>query len=261
MNSKTSGLELEKHPWYKQWFDSQYYHSLYKNRDEKEASDFIENLVYCLKPKYRSKMIDVGCGAGRHCFQLAKHGYQVTGIDLSFYSILQAKKYQMPNLRFLQHDMRKSYGFHYCDYVFNFFTSFGYFKDREEHQEVIANMANALKPGGKLIMDYLNVYRAATTLKASEIIEIDGIEYQINRWVTKSHFYKQINIRDNIQGSGQEYVEQVARFSLNDFKKIFSSVGLQIEQVYGDYQLNKYDRMESPRLIMIAGKTDELFIG
>ena len=247
-----SSIDLKDSPWYKSWFDSSYYHQLYKNRDQQEATDFINHLMDVLQPPANAKMIDVGCGAGRHSRELAKKGYDVIGIDLSIQSIREAKKYTSPSLMFIQHDMRKDFGKAYFDYVFNFFTSFGYFKDEKEHALVLKNMCSALKPGGKLVLDYLNIYYAEKNLVSSEQKEIDGIYYNINRWMDQDHFYKQISIEHDLPGSGHEYTEKVARFSLADFKKMFASCGMRVEQVFGDYAMNVFEPCQSPRLIMVA---------
>ncbi|MGE5797695.1 MAG: hypothetical protein ACM34N_12995 [Ignavibacteria bacterium] len=53
-------------PWFKLWFDTVHYHKLYSRHDEKEAADFIDNLLINLKPFKNSSMLDAGCGAGRH---------------------------------------------------------------------------------------------------------------------------------------------------------------------------------------------------
>jgi SAM-dependent methyltransferase len=84
-------------------------------------------------------------------------GFDVTGLDLAASSIRNAKKYEKTNLRFAKHDMRDAFGKNRFDYVFNFFTSFGYFKSDEENHKVIRNIYDALKPGGSLVLDYLNV--------------------------------------------------------------------------------------------------------
>src|SRR5215471_16353092 len=94
-------------PWFKIWFDSPYYHKLYTHRSEEEARDFIDELIPVLHPESNARMLDVGCGAGRHCKQLAAKGFDVTGIDLALSSIRQAKKYETASLRFFQHDMRQ----------------------------------------------------------------------------------------------------------------------------------------------------------
>ncbi|RYZ27466.1 MAG: class I SAM-dependent methyltransferase, partial [Sphingobacteriales bacterium] len=85
--------------WYKEWFDSDYYHRLYYNRDEKEAQAFIDRLLQHLQPAPQSRMLDAGCGRGRHSRYLAAKGYDVTGIDLSFRSIAYAKQYESDNLQ------------------------------------------------------------------------------------------------------------------------------------------------------------------
>ena len=69
--------------WFTNWFDSPYYHILYKNRDEKEAQNFIEKLTNYLKINKESKIIDIACGKGRHAMYFNQIGYNVVGIDLS----------------------------------------------------------------------------------------------------------------------------------------------------------------------------------
>ncbi|MCB0541647.1 MAG: SAM-dependent methyltransferase, partial [Bacteroidetes bacterium] len=66
--------------WYKEWFNTKYYHILYKNRDFEEAELFINNLVDYLKIEKDSKILDLACGKGRHSYFLAKKGFDVTGI-------------------------------------------------------------------------------------------------------------------------------------------------------------------------------------
>jgi len=92
--------------WFKDWFNSHYYHLLYQHRDDQEALDFIEKLVAHLQPAPGSKMLDVACGKGRHSKALAEMGFDVTGIDLSDESISEAKLNESDSLHFYQHDMR-----------------------------------------------------------------------------------------------------------------------------------------------------------
>lgn len=240
--------------WFKSWFDSDFYHQLYANRNEKEAADFIDQLVFQLQPPPGSTMLDLGCGSGRHAKYLASKGFRVTGMDLAFSSIRSAKKFETFDLRFCQQDMRLPFGSNQFNYVFNFFTSFGYFNTDAENHKVMRNIYDALTPRGLLVMDYMNAAWSEKRLLASEEKEIDGIVYKLNRWTDTTHFYKKIVI-DGIQAKDKfEYTEQVARFSLAEFEKMFSRNGLQLQQVYGDYQLNNYDSETSPRLIMIVKK-------
>ena len=239
--------------WYKQWFDSAFYHQLYSNRSEKEATDFIDTLMDELNPPANSKVLDLGCGAGRHAKWLAAKGFDVTGLDLAASSIRSATRYEKTNLRFAKHDMRDAFGKNHFDYVFNFFTSFGYFKNDEENHKVIRNIYNALKPGGSLVLDYLNVTWCEDRLVTEETKEIDGIVYHISRWSDEKFFYKKIVI-ENMPAGHSEFVEQVAKFDLNAFEYMFEQNGLKLVKVYGDYQLNEYNTVSSPRMILLAIK-------
>ena len=54
-------LEIRNN-WFKSWFDTKYYHILYKHRNNEEASYFIRNLVNILKIPSNSNVADIACG-------------------------------------------------------------------------------------------------------------------------------------------------------------------------------------------------------
>ena len=239
--------------WFKTWFDSHYYHMLYGHRDDKEACSFIDALVTELQPAPLSAMLDLGCGAGRHSKYLAKQGFRVTGLDLSAASIRQAKKFQNDLLQFHQRDMRLPFGKNVFDIVFNFFTSFGYFSDRKENEKVVENISISLKQGGLVLFDYINSIYAEDHLVAVEEKEIDGVIYHINRWADDHFIYKRIAIQDR-NTPPLEYVEKVAKFSLDSFNDFFHLHKLKTVSVYGDYSLNDYDENKSKRMIILVKK-------
>lgn len=240
--------------WFKNWFNSPYYHQLYFKRDEKEAAAFINRMIEHLKPMPGAEMLDVACGKGRHSIQLAGKGFTVTGIDLSEDSIREAKESESENLSFFVHDMRLPFRINYFDYAFNFFTSFGYFKTRREHDNAIRTIAQSIKPNGIFVMDYLNVHYAEDHLVHKSEKQIDDVNYYITKWFDETHFYKKIIVEDENLQEPLEYTEKVAKFTLGDFTEMFAYQGLQIQEVFGDYLFNNYDVKKSPRLIMIARK-------
>jgi 2-polyprenyl-3-methyl-5-hydroxy-6-metoxy-1,4-benzoquinol methylase len=245
---------MQEHPWYKDWFNSPYYHQLYFKRDEKEAAAFIDKLINGLKPLPDARMLDVACGRGRHSIHLAAKGFDVTGIDLSEDSIKEALKHETENLHFYQHDMRLPFWINYFDYAFNFFTSFGYFNTRREHDNSIRTIAQSLKQHGCFVLDYLNVHYAEDHLVHQSSKEIDGVNYIITKWFDETHFYKKIIVEDEELHEPLQYTEKVTKFSLGDFTEMFAYQGLQIQEVYGDYNFGNYDIRKSPRLIVIAKK-------
>ena len=241
-------------PWFKNWFNSPYYHQLYFNRDEQEAARFIDKLIDKLNPPQGSLMLDVACGKGRHAIHLAEKGFDVTGIDISEDSISEALLSETEKLHFYLHDMRLPFYINYYNYAFNFFTSFGYFSTRREHDNSIRTIAQSLKKEGCFVLDYLNVHYAEDHLVHQFDKEIVGINYFITKWFDETHFYKKIVVEDEALQEPLIYSEKVAKFSLGDFTEMFAYQSLQIQEIFGDYNFGNYDVKKSPRLIMIAKK-------
>ena len=245
---------MSEQAWYKDWFNSPFYHKLYFERDENEAAAFILKLIDHLRPLPGSYMLDVACGRGRHGRILAEKGFVVAGIDISFDSIAFAKKFENENLEFYQHDMRLPFRVNYFHYAFNFFTSFGYFKTRREHDDAIRTIANGLKSNGVFVIDYLNVHYSEDHLIRNEEKTINGTTYEIHRWHDETHFYKKIIIHDPHLLHPLDFTEKVSKFSFGDFNDMLSYHGLQVQEIFGDYRLGSYDLRKKPRLIIIATK-------
>jgi SAM-dependent methyltransferase len=240
--------------WYKDWFNSPFYHKLYFDRDEAEAQRFINNLLEFLKPEPDSLMLDVACGKGRHSKFLASKGFDVTGIDISIDSIHYAKQFETDRLHYFQHDMRLPAWVNYFDYAFNFFTSFGYFPTRREHDDAMRTIVQSLKSTGIVLFDYLNVHYVEERLVHNEVKKIDDTAYEIHRWHDEDFFYKKITVTDPTLRKPMTYIEKVAKFSLGDFTDMLSFQKMQVEQVFGDYSLNGYNVKTTPRMIVIARK-------
>ena len=242
--------------WFKDWFNSPYYHLLYQNRNDQEALAFINRLIEYLNPSKNAMMLDMACGKGRHSKALADMGFEVTGVDLSEASIEHASFQQTEKLHFYQHDMRLPFRINYYDYVFNFFTSFGYFKTQREHSNAIKNIVQNLKKDGVFVIDYLNVQYISDRLVESTTTTKEGIEFLVTKWEDEKHFFKQIQISENGSHTLEEnaYTERVAKFSLLDFEEMLSLQNTVITDVFGDYNLNSYDTIISPRMIIVAKK-------
>lgn len=239
--------------WYKNWFDSPYYDLLYKNRDEKEASAFIDRLVAVLKMPTAARVLDLACGKGRHAIQLANKGFPVTGIDLSARNISLAKEaVSEENLLFYTHDMRKALTFGLFDYVFNIFTSFGYFETDEEHLKSLQNVSTALRSEGIFVLDFLNAPLIKTQAPSEEIKQQGRLKFNIKKQIQKGRIVKGIRFR--YLGRKHYFEESVRLFTLQDFEALFAKADLEIIAKYGNYELQPYDPQTSVRLILVAKK-------
>lgn len=243
---------MQEHTWFSEWFNSPYYHLLYSHRDEVEAKEFITRLIEHLQPHAGASMLDVGCGRGRHSRQLAALGFKVTGIDVAPENISFAQKTASTDLTFQVHDMRNTFCAHCMDFVFNFFTSFGYFDSAHEHERALHTMATALKKGGILVLDYVNATWAAQQLIEKEEKTIRQVHFEISRWQDEKNIYKKIVVNDEKKQRQLSFTEKVAKFSCEQLATMIEQQDLQLKQIAGDYHLQAFDPTSSPRLIFIA---------
>jgi len=245
---------MEKKPqWFETWFDSPYYPILYKNRNNDEAQRFINNLLQYLQPAPDARVLDLACGRGRHANYLAQKNLKVTGLDISPKSIQTAEtRYQAPNLEFFIHDMRLPFRINYYDYVFNFFTSFGYFKHLKENQQVFAAVHKGLKPGGKLLIDFMNVERVLRNIVDREEKLEDGIRFYIRREIEEGRILKHIKVSDGPKTA--LFTESVQILQPHHFYTFLHEEGFRLVKEFGDYDLSPFDKNTSERYILLAEK-------
>ncbi|MBE7630308.1 class I SAM-dependent methyltransferase [Tenacibaculum piscium] len=235
--------------WFTAWFDTTYYHTLYKHRNDADAQFFMRNITSFLKLPKHSHIADLPCGKGRHSVYLNSLGYKVTGGDLSKNSIEYAQKFENETLHFEVWDMRTPLSKKY-DAIFNLFTSFGYFDDDSEDIAILKNIKNGLQEKGVCVLDFLNVEKVKNSLVTDEIKTIDGIEFHIKRELKDGFILKHISFfADEKQ---HNYTEQVKFLTLDKMEVYFEKAGLEIKHVFGDYALNDFDKNTSDRLILIA---------
>jgi len=241
-----------KDDWFIDWFNSKYYHILYKSRNKNEANDFIKNIISNLSLNSNETVLDLGCGNGRHSISLSEHFKLVDGIDISSENITLAKKNKIENLKFFISDMRNfdtktKYG-----YIFNLFTSFGYFKKNEDNINVLKKCNNHLKKDGLLFIDFLNSEKIKITINGlKETINFDGIEFNIHKKIVDNYVVKTIEIIDG--DLTFNFQEKVQLFKIEDFKEMLGISGFELLSSFGDYQMNPYD-LNSNRLILCAKK-------
>lgn len=237
-----------EHYWYSSWFDTPYYHILYKDRDKREAQQFMDKLTAFLQLPNKAEVLDLACGRGRHSIYLSELGFQVIGADLSFENIKFAKQFESSSLRFEQHDMCLPYPKQF-DAVFNFFTSFGYFEVEDDNLRTIKSIKAGLKKGGYGVIDFLNVNHVKQHLMAYETKTMEGITFQIEKKIDKQYIVKHIKFED--EGQDFHFIENVRALQMEDFKKYFKEAGVELLHSFGDYQLNPFNENTSERLILI----------
>ena len=252
MQTKIKLLKMnENKDWFKHWFNSKYYHILYSNRSQREANIFIDNIISKLALKKEHNVLDLGCGKGRHALQLSKYFNEVDGLDLSEKSINKAKEFSKDNLQFHMGDMREFDLKKKFSYIFNLFTSFGYFDDISQNINVLNCCYKQLKSNGFLLIDFLNPKLIKKKITIEENKLIDGISFQINKSIENNHIIKKISISEADKIS--YFQEKVQLLDIQNFKSLFNQTGFELYKLFGDYQLNSYNE-NSERLILWAQK-------
>lgn len=234
--------------WFASWFDTPYYHILYKDRNYREAQIFMDNLTHYLNLPEEAKVLDLACGKGRHSIYLNQLGFNVLGVDLSENSIEIASKNTNEKLHFKRHDMREPLEEKF-DAVFNLFTSFGYFDNDQDNLKTLIAIKESLSEYGFAVIDFMNVPFVLDNLIAEETKTVDEIDFHLKRYSKDGFIIKEIDFEDN--GKVFHFEEKVRALTLEDFTKMMEEAGIYLLDIFGDYKLKKYYKNTSERLIMI----------
>ncbi len=238
--------------WFKNWFDSPYYHVLYKHRNHKEANAFISLLLDYLAPEKSAHFLDKACGRGRHASYLAKRGFIATGLDLSPNNIQYAQQKWGKIAQFQIHDMRLPYQKNTFDYVLSLFTSFGYFDNDKENLKVLQSALSDLKPGGTMVLDFLNVNWVEKHILEQDKKEVSGIQFCQKRQIKEGWIIKNIAITD--QNEEFYFEEKVKAINADELQIMFADAGFKVNSIFGNYKLQPFDAQLSERVIIIATK-------
>jgi 2-polyprenyl-3-methyl-5-hydroxy-6-metoxy-1,4-benzoquinol methylase len=145
--------------WYETLFENyalKYDNEVYTQGTQGEC-DFIENEIAQNK---RLRILDIGCGTGRHSIELTKRGYKVTGIDLSETQLNRAKEKaaeQKLQIDFQVHDARLlPFANEFDAAIMLCEGSFPLMETDEMNFQILQSAAKALKENGKLIFTTLN---------------------------------------------------------------------------------------------------------
>lgn len=241
-----------KQEWYSEWFNTTYYHLLYKHRNYTEASGFIDNITDLLQLKKSTSCWDLCCGKGRHSIYLNKKGYKVVGTDLSEQSILEATKSANDLLDFYTQDMRNLFRINYFDIVFNLFTSFGYFDKRIDDIHVFNSIFKSLKPKGLFVFDFLNAQYVKNNFVSKMDYAIDGINFNVTKVIENQTVVKSIDFTD--KNKAYHFEERVKLFDKTYFEDLASECGFTILHTFGNYKLDSFELQTSPRLILVLQK-------
>lgn len=221
----------------------------------------VEFLISALQLKPKAKILDVPCGVGRHSVEFAKHGYSVTGLDISKNCLSVAKReFSHPNAVYRLCDMNnlKEYREQYEACV-NLFTSFGYFDSDVENAAALEQMISTLKPGGKLVINLVDrdwlmtIFNPARWSEQAGVLTVESsvFDKKTNYIETRVVIIDQKKKRPTLL---HEHYHRMRIYSKTEILALLKNKGLKNIEVFGDFSGNSFRKGSSTHPIYIAQK-------
>ncbi len=243
--------------WYEDWFNNDNHALVYGHRDDDDAERLVELIVSTLDVPPGGRVLDVGCGRGRHARMFARRGYEVTGLDLADKALDVARQRAASeglDITFLHGDMREPVADAAFDLVVNLFTAFGYFHERAEHVRALRAMVTAARPGGFVVQDFMNAENVRRSFVPMDEKTVGGVHIRQERRVVDDRIEKTITLTQS--GDAHVVTESVALLGQAAFASLYDEVGLDLQHTFGDYEGGPFTST-SPRLILMSRRQTE----
>ncbi len=201
-------------------------------------------------------VLDVGCGLGLHARELALRGYLVVGLDLSLPMITRAAEdAQQQNLRinFLHTDIREIQFDGSFDAVICLGTTFGFF-DEDSNRDVLGRLYQALKPGGRILLDVVN--RDYVIGMQPNLVWFQGegcvcMEESDFNYFNSRLTVKRTMMQEDGQQSDAEY--SIRLYSLHELGQLMQQMGFRVMEVSGqEATRGTFFGTHSLRIVMLA---------
>lgn len=204
-----------------------------------------------------SRVLDVGCGAGRQSIALARAGYSVVGVEKSELFFQEARKRAVSaevDIEFINADVRDLVLDTDFDAAVSFYSAFGYHSD-EDNRKVLAVVTRALRLDGRFILDITNrdaVANVEREVKVTRVNDLEVIKENTFDPFTSRRRLDWTYIRENRVINRTSFDHRM--YSLHELLELFRSVGLIATAVFSDVEEKPF--RVGCRRIMLVGARD-----
>ena len=218
--------------WFQDWFDADYA-AIYAGRGPAEAEAAVAMALAHAPGLARGPVLDLGCGAGRHLAVLRRRNPEAFGLDLSPELLRRAPAGLRPWL--LRGDMRAlPVRDASLSGICMWFTPFGYF-DEAQNRALLRRLGRLLRPGGVLVLDFLNADQLRATLVAEDEIERAGIRVVSRRAIEGQRIVKRMELTRLDTGATRQVTESVRLYEPAELRAMAAEAGLAPVREAGDY--------------------------
>jgi ubiquinone/menaquinone biosynthesis C-methylase UbiE len=214
-----------------------------------------DGLCKLLQLSPSSRVIDIGCGHGRHAIALAERGLDVIGLDFAT-ALLNRARHLATGLRtpvrWVRGDMRRLPFRSQCTGAAIVIDAFGFFETEEEHDTILREAARVLRTGGCLGLKVVNGSTVLTTFRAADREERDGTVVSISRTLTLDppRMTERISVSGN-RGHG-EYERRQRLYQVQELHTTLERAGFAIVGVFSRPDGTPFDPVESPTMWIIG---------
>ena len=215
--------------------------------------DFLESE---LKLKRGARLLDVGCGFGRHAVALARRGYEVVAIDASAEMIAVAReRAERANVAvdFRQERAEQFASRSPFDAAICLFTSLGQIGEWGENRGLVACVYAALKAGGQFVVEVPQRATAVRDLKTSEHIGGEKRYADVVRQYNAADQTISEIFRVVAPERSETYVLRYHLFDRSELSTLLTMAGFRIEAAYGDYDGTPLSEEDST-MVLVARK-------
>lgn len=230
---------------------------LFAGKQCEEAPGQVEHIINMAGIEPGSRVLDLCCGPGRHSMELARRGFQVTGVDRTERYIRKAgdkAAQEGLDIEFIVDDMREHRRPGRYDAVLNIFTSFGYFDDIDDDRKVLRNIHLSLMPGGRFIIDIIGKEILARILENNHYQEENGAVVVQKTTISRNWTWAESNWKILKDGRYDEITIAHRIYSGYELICLLEECGLHVLEVYGGFDASPYDN-HATRLIIVSEKT------
>ncbi len=219
-------------------FDVDDYLYFYEETLRAESTDAqVDRVEYELRLPRPSRVLDLGCGHGRHAIELARRGHTVHGVDMMEGFITRARddaSRAKSGATFERADLRHFEATEPYDAAVCLFDAFGLHRD-DENAKVLSNMARALRPEGGFCLDLRNRDWMVRFLQPVTVLE-RGDDLMIDRHAIDSRTGRLVDRRMMVRdGKVRHAPFSVRLYGLPEITALLASVGLDVRVAYGDW--------------------------
>lgn len=202
-----------------------------------------------------SRVLDLGCGHGRHCLELARRGHRPVGIDIVPGFIERARtgaEAEGLACEFLLGDLRAFQSPPGFDGAVCLFDAFG-FHDDEDHGRILDNALAALRPGGRLLLDVRTREHMLRQAPVS-LVEMDNGDMMIDRFHFDIASGRMLDRRSCLRGGARrDSVFSVRLYAFTELRGLLARHGFRLLQAFGGFDGAPL-AASRPRTLLLAEK-------